>query len=221
MVQWVWEKAKQARLVTEVIIATDDERIARAAAGFGAKVEMTSPDLPSGTDRVAKVAERFSDMQVILNVQGDEPLILPEILDAVAQPLLEDADLPIATAVTPMTDANDYTNRNVVKAVIDDIHNALYFTREVNPRYRRNPSEEEEPAAVTAYRHLGIYGYQRAALMELARFAPSPLEQAENLEQFRFFGAGFTVRCVEVPPSGPGVDCPEDIEKIEALIKAG
>ncbi len=221
MVQWVWEKAKRAYLVTDVIIATDDERIARAAAGFGAKVEMTSPDLPSGTDRVAKVAERFTDMQVVLNVQGDEPLILPEILDAVVLPLLEDADLPIATAVTPMTDINDYANRNVVKAIVDEKHNALYFTRMVAPRYRRNPDEEKEPGEITAYRHLGIYGYQRAALMELARFTPSPLEQSESLEQFRFFGAGFTVRCVEVPPSGPGVDCPEDIPKVESLMKAG
>ena len=219
MVQWVWEKAKQARLVTEVIIATDDERIARAAAGFGAKVEMTSPELSSGTDRVAKVAERFGDMQVVLNVQGDEPLILPEILDAVAQPLLEDTDLPIATAVTPMTEPDDFQNPNVVKVVLNRAQNALYFSRAPIPFFRHG--FEKGRGQMTPYRHLGIYGYQRTALLALASLEPSLLEKAEELEQLRFLEAGYTIRCVETRPSGPGVDCPEDIAKIEALINAG
>lgn len=218
MVQWVWERTRRASRVNEVIIATDDERIARAVADFGARVEMTSSQLPSGTDRVAEVAARRIEFDVVLNVQGDEPLISPEVLDAVVQPLIASGELPVATALTSITDTNDYENRNVVKVVMDHKRNALYFSRAPIPFYAKgfNPKGTSE---ITAYRHLGIYGYQRTALLELSQLKPSPLELAEELEQLRFLEAGYVIHCVEVPPYGPGVDCPEDISKVETLLK--
>lgn len=221
MVQWVWEKAQTARLVTDVVIATDDKRIANVVAEFGARAEMTSPSLPSGTDRVAKVAMNFPEYQVILNVQGDEPLISPDVLDAVAQPLIENSDLPIATAVTRITDAEDYENENVVKVVLGHARNALYFSRAAIPFYKNGFSSREKQTMASPLRHLGIYGYQREVLLKLAQLKPSPLEQAEALEQLRFLEAGFTIHCAEVESSGPGVDRPEDIPKVEALLETG
>lgn len=219
MVEWVWERTRRASRVDDVIIATDDERIAQAAAQFGARVELTAQHLPSGTDRVAEVAGRHEEFEVILNVQGDEPLILPEVLDAVAQPLIENHKLPVATAVARITEPGELQNPDVVKVVMDPNRNALYFSRAAIPFHRGEFSAIEKVVPINAYRHCGIYGYQREALIELARLGPSPLEQAEELEQLRFLEAGFVIRCVEVAPSGPGVDRPEDIPKVEALLK--
>ncbi len=219
MLQWVWERARRARRVDDVIIATDDERIRDAAAHFGARVELTSEDLASGTDRVAEVAARHSEYQILLNVQGDEPLIAPEVLDAVAEPLIENRSLPVATAMTRIVDVGELQNPDVVKVVVDRSRNALYFSRAPIPFNRSGAAAETRSKPIAGYRHLGIYGYQRDALMKLAGLAPSPLEQVEELEQLRFLEAGFVIRCVEVAPSGPSVDRPEDIPKVEALLK--
>ena len=219
MVQWVWERTRRAERVADVIIATDDERIREAAARFGARVELTSEHLASGTDRVAEVAARHSEFEIVLNVQGDEPLIAPEVLDAVAEPLIENGNLPVATAVARLADTRDLQNPDIVKVVMDRSRNALYFSRAPIPFYRHRSGSRGESQLVAGYRHLGIYGYQRDALMELANLAPSPLEQAEELEQLRFLEAGFVIRCVEVAPSGPGVDRPEDVLKVEALLE--
>jgi 3-deoxy-manno-octulosonate cytidylyltransferase (CMP-KDO synthetase) len=220
MVQWVWERARRARRVDDVIIATDDERIRDAAEHFGARVELTSEHLASGTDRVAEVAARHGEYQILLNVQGDEPLIASEVLDAVAEPLIENSSLPVATAMTRVADSGgELQNPDVVKIVVDHKRNALYFSRAPIPFNRRDASPETRSLPITGYRHLGIYGYQRDALIKLASLAPSPLEQVEELEQLRFLEAGFVIRCVEVAPSGPSVDRPEDIPKVEALLK--
>jgi 3-deoxy-manno-octulosonate cytidylyltransferase (CMP-KDO synthetase) len=218
MVQWVYEKAQGAKRIREVIIATDDERICQAATDFGAKAEMTSPDLASGTDRVAEVAARHSEFEIVLNVQGDEPLISPQVLDAVAEPLMHDSALPIATAITRLAQMDDLQNSNVVKVVMNHKRNALYFSRAPIPFYRSRADFQEGSQTALPYRHLGIYGYQRRALLELAHLEPSPVEQAEQLEQLRFLEAGFTIRCVEVTAYGPGVDCPEDISRVEAIL---
>jgi 3-deoxy-manno-octulosonate cytidylyltransferase (CMP-KDO synthetase) len=219
MVQWVWERARRARRVDDVIIATDDERVREAAAHFGARVELTSEHLVSGTDRVAEVAARHSEFEIVLNVQGDEPLIAPEVLDAVAELLIENRSLPVATAVTRVSDAGELQNPDVVKVVVDRKRNALYFSRAPIPFNRRGVGPRTGSQPVAGYRHLGIYGYQRDALIKLASLAPSPLEQVEELEQLRFLEAGFVIRCVEVAPSGPGVDRPEDIPKVETLLE--
>jgi 3-deoxy-manno-octulosonate cytidylyltransferase (CMP-KDO synthetase) len=218
MVQWVFERVQQAKRVREIIIATDDERIFRAATDFGAKAEMTSPNSPSGTDRVAEVAARHSEFEIVLNVQGDEPLISPQVLDAVAEPLRNDSRLSISTAITRIAEVDDLQNPNVVKVVLNRERNALYFSRAPIPFYRSPVDFQEGSMAARPYHHLGIYGYQRDALLNLTKLEPSPLEQAEQLEQLRFLEAGFTIRCVEVASFGPGVDCPEDIPRVEAIL---
>jgi len=221
MVQWVYERARAASRVDEVIVATDDERILQAATNFGARAEMTSPNAASGTDRVAEVAARHAEFEIVLNVQGDEPLILPQVLDAVAEPLIDDPTLPIATAIARLAQMDDLQNPNVVKVVRNREQNALYFSRAAIPFYRSRMDFREDSKMPVPYRHLGIYGYQREALRKLAHLEPSPLEQAEQLEQLRFLEAGFTIRCVEVAAFGSGVDCPEDIPRVEALLKQG
>ncbi|MFH1011306.1 MAG: 3-deoxy-manno-octulosonate cytidylyltransferase [bacterium] len=218
MVQWVYERAKRAKRVDEVIIATDDERISRAATDFGAKVEMTSLELASGTDRVAEVAARHGEFEIVLNVQGDEPLILPQVLDAVAKPLLYEPNLPIATAIARLAQMEDLQNPNVVKVVASRERNALYFSRAPIPFYRSRVDFRGDSSMAVPYRHLGIYGYRREALLKLTKLEPSPLEQAEHLEQLRFLEAGFAIRCVEVMSFGSGVDCPEDIPNVEAIL---
>jgi 3-deoxy-manno-octulosonate cytidylyltransferase (CMP-KDO synthetase) len=218
MIQWVYERARAAARPDEVIIATDDERILQAANDFGAKAEMTSTDLASGTDRVAEVAARHKEFEIILNVQGDEPLISPKVLDAVAEPLSNDSRLPIATAITQLSQMDDLQNPNIVKVVMNSEQNALYFSRAPIPFYRSRADSREESRMAVPYRHLGIYGYRREALLQLTKLKPSPLEQAEQLEQLRFLEAGFTIHCVEVESFCSGVDCPEDIPKVEALL---
>jgi 3-deoxy-manno-octulosonate cytidylyltransferase (CMP-KDO synthetase) len=218
MLQWVFEQVHQAKRVREIIIATDDERIFRAATDFGAKVEMTSSDLHSGTDRVAEVAARHSEVEIVLNVQGDEPLISPQVLDTVAEPLMNDSRLPIATAMTRIVEPDDLQNPNVVKVVVNRERNALYFSRAPIPFYRSPVNFQGDSRVAQAFRHLGIYGYQREVLLYLTKLEPSPLEQAEQLEQLRFLEGGFTIRCVEVASFGPGVDCPEDIPRVEAIL---
>lgn len=219
MVQWVYEKVKQMKRIEDVIIATDDERVLRETIDFGAKAEMTSIHLASGTDRVAEVAARHREFEIVLNVQGDEPLISPRVLDAVAEPLEHDATLSIATAITRIAQTDDLQNPNVVKVVLNHKRNALYFSRAPIPFYRSRADLQKSLQAAPPYRHLGIYGYRRETLMRLTKLEPSPLEQAEQLEQLRFLEAGFTIHCVEVESFGPGVDCPEDIPKVEALLK--
>lgn len=219
MVQWVYERTQAAQRVDEVIIATDDERILQTATDFGARAEMTSPNAATGTDRVAEVAARHAEFEIVLNVQGDEPLITPQVLDAVTEPLMDEPNLPIATAIARLAQMDDLQNPNVVKVVKNREQNALYFSRAAIPFYRSRMDFRDEAKLSVPYRHLGIYGYQQEALRKLAHLEPSPLEQAEQLEQLRFLEAGFTIRCVEVAAYGSGVDCPEDIPRVEALLR--
>jgi len=207
IIQHVYERARRASLAEAVIVATDDERIAAVVRGFGGEVAMTRREHPSGTDRVAEVAGGL-DCEIIVNVQGDEPLINPAHIDAVAAPLLADASILMGTLCCPMAEVADLANPNVVKVVLDQQGFALYFSRLPIPFVR------DQRAEARRYRHLGLYAYRRDFLLSLAQLAPTPLEQAERLEQLRALEHGHRIRVVMVDQASPGVDTPGDLERL-------
>lgn len=216
LVQHVVERCREASSLEEVIVATDDTRIADAVRGF-VRVEMTSPDHPSGSDRIAEVAERI-ECDAVVNVQGDEPLIDPAVIDAVAQAL---DNCPMATAGTRLRTVEELDNPNVVKVVRGAQGRALYFSRRTIP-FLRDHADDPASAQMEAFpflKHIGIYGYRREVLLELVGFPPSPLENAEKLEQLRALENGIPIAVVEVDYESIGVDTPEDAAKVEAIIK--
>ncbi len=215
LIQWVVERCQGAGSLSEVIVATDDERIRTAAARF-CRVEMTAPDYPSGSDRIAEVAGRCA-CDAVVNIQGDEPLIEPAIVDAVARAL---SDTEMSTAAAPIRIAEDYENPNVVKVVVNAAGLALYFSRRTIPYLRQaaRSSVSEQLAAFPFLKHLGIYGYRRETLLRLVRFPVSPLESAEKLEQLRALENGIPIRVVQVEYDGVGVDAPADVPRVEALL---
>jgi len=210
IIQHVWERTRAARLCQQVIVATDDDRIAAAARGFGAEVAMTRPDHPSGTDRVAEVAGGMV-ADLIVNVQGDEPLIEPASIDAAVAPLLADASIPMGTLCCPIEDVEELANPNLVKVVCDQAGFALYFSRLPIPFVR------EHGGRAARHRHIGLYVYRREFLLALAKLPPTPLEQAERLEQLRVLEHGHRIRVVTVPQAFPGVDTPGDLERVRAM----
>src|SRR5580765_7347666 len=216
LLQHVVERCRQARRLAEVIVATDDTRIADVARKF-CRVEMTSPEHPSGTDRIAEVVARL-DGDAAVNVQGDEPLIDPAVIDAVAGAL---QDAPMSTAATPLRDPSEYDNPNVVKVVVNAAGRALYFSRRTTPFLREAASRSvsEQLAAFPFLKHLGIYGYRRDTLLQMVKFPVSPLESAEKLEQLRALENGIQIAVVKVDYDSVGVDVPEDVARVERLLK--
>ncbi len=200
--------------VDQVVIATDDERIAASARSFNAQTMMTSPDHPSGTDRVAETAKAFPQHQIIINVQGDEPLISPTLIDELAQTLLREPAVPMITAAAPIEDAALLPDANVVKVVLDCHSDALYFSRSPIPYARANDT------GITHYRHLGIYGFQRDFLFQFVQWPPSLLERTESLEQLRAIENGARIRVVLTQETSPGVDTPEQAAAIEILLRS-
>ncbi len=213
LVQHVWERCQQCTQVAEVIIATDDERIAQAAQGFGARAIMTSPSHPSGTDRIAEAAEKCGDFDSIINVQGDEPLISPALIDHLALELAREQSLRMITAAAIITEPELVQDPNVVKVVTDVHGDALYFSRSPLP-FVRNAS----PATVHK-RHLGIYGFRRDFLLEFVKWPPSMLEMTESLEQLRAMEHGVRLRVVMTDDVSPGVDTLEQALAVEARIQ--
>jgi 3-deoxy-manno-octulosonate cytidylyltransferase (CMP-KDO synthetase) len=215
LIQHVVERCQQARSLSELIVATDDERIRNVAARF-CRVEMTSPNHPSGTDRIAEVVERCA-CDAAVNIQGDEPLIDPAVIDQVAGAL---RDAPMSTAATPLRQVAEYDNPNVVKVVVSAGGRALYFSRRTIPYLRDAASRSvtEQLAAFPFLKHLGIYGYRREALRRLVQFPVSPLEQAEKLEQLRALEHGIELAVVRVEYDSVGVDVPEDVARVEQLL---
>lgn len=209
LVQHVWERCQECRQIDDVIIATDDERIAEAAASFGAKAVITDPAHPSGTDRIAEAAKSFPDHRVVINVQGDEPLISPALIDELARTMRDDPGVKMITAAAPIQDQAQITDPNVVKVIFDTQGDALYFSRSPLP-YVRNPA-----AWPRSYRHLGIYGFQRSFLFQFVAWPPSRLEQTESLEQLRALENGARIRVVLTDELSPGVDTPEQAAAIE------
>ncbi len=215
LLQHVVERCHRAKLLRNVIVATDDARIQEVARHF-CRVEMTSPKHPSGTDRVAEVIERFA-ADAAINIQGDEPLIDPEVIDAVAKAL---ANAPMATAATPIKDPAEYDNPNVVKVVVNRMDRALYFSRRTIPYLREAASRSvaEQLAVFPFLKHLGIYGYRRETLLRLVKFPVAPLEQAERLEQLRALENGIEIAVVRVDYDSVGVDVPDDVARVERLL---
>ena len=216
LVQHVVERCREAQSLADVIVATDDERIAKVAREF-CTVEMTRTDHPSGTDRIAEVAARL-DCDAVVNVQGDEPLIPATVIDAVAGAL---TDAEMTTAATPVRNIAEYSDPNAVKVVVDAAGRALYFSRRTIPFVRDSAEEspEQQCAAFPFLKHLGIYGYRRDTLKRLVEFAASPLEQAERLEQLRALENGIGIAVCLVEYESIGVDVPEDVQRVEALLR--
>lgn len=214
MLQHVYERASQARYLSRVVIATDDERIRDAARAFDAPVVMTRSDHASGTDRVAEAASA-DRAEVIVNIQGDEPLIDPAAIDAAALALLEDPDLPMATLKKRIDNPADIANPNVVKVVTDRFENAIYFSRAAIP-YVREPYARDSSTAAYA-KHIGLYVYRRDFLLGYSDLPVGPLEQIERLEQLRALENGFRIRVAETEYDSLGVDTPEDLERVSYL----
>ena len=210
MIQHVYERACHAVMPQEVVVATDSKIVADVVKEFGGKVMMTSPDHPSGTDRLAEVALSYPDIDVIVNVQGDEPMIPPEVIDRLAQAFADDKDLNMATLKTLMGE-EDYNNPNAVKVVTDQNGYALYFSRSLLP-YPRN-----RKADFKVYKHVGIYAYRRSFLLSYAAYEPTPLEQIEGLEQLRVLENGQRIKVLESKFQGIGIDTQEDLDAINAL----
>ena len=216
LIQHVVEQCQKAKSLSEVIVATDDTRIWELAQNF-CRAEMTLPDHPSGSDRIAEIAERIS-CDAVVNIQGDEPLIDPAVIDAVAAAL---AGNEMSTAATPIKNLAELDNANVVKVVVNAAGRALYFSRRTIPYLRDAASRpgNEQLAAFSFLKHLGIYGYRRETLLRLVKFPVSPLENAEKLEQLRALENGISIAVVKVDYDSIGVDVPEDVKRVEAILK--
>jgi 3-deoxy-manno-octulosonate cytidylyltransferase (CMP-KDO synthetase) len=222
MLEHVYERVSMARYLSTVIIATDDERIRDEARRFGARVLMTRDDHVSGTDRVAEVASAFEDMKLVVNVQGDEPLIDPAAIDSAVLPLLEEPAIPMGTLKKRIEDRREISDPNVVKVVTDRFENALYFSRTTIPYPRdagTGPPPGETPAA--HFKHIGLYVYRRDFLLRYSGFPVGPLERVERLEQLRALENGYKIRVVETDYESLGVDTPGDLERVRQLIRAG
>ena len=213
MIEHVYRRAAAARGVGAVVVATDDERIAAAVRGFGGIAMMTRAAHRTGTDRIAEVAAQLS-CEIVLNVQGDEPLIEPEMIEAVIAPLAADPMLEMSTVCVAITDRADYDNPNVVKVVKDRAGRALYFSRSPIPHF---PIPDPE-SRIPAYKHIGLYGYHRTFLLKFATLAQTPLERAESLEQLRAIEHGYRIHTVETRHDSIGVDTPEDLERVRQLL---
>ena len=214
LIQHVVEQCQRAKSLGEVIVATDDTRIWEVAQNF-CRVEMTRPEHPSGSDRIAEVAERC-DCDAVVNIQGDEPLIEPSVIDAVANAL---ANCEMSTAATHIKNPAELDNPNVVKVVVNAAGRALFFSRRTIPYLREAASGSSEQLAAFAFlKHLGIYGYRRGTLLRLVKFPVSPLEHAEKLEQLRALENGVPIMVVKVDYDSIGVDAPEDVARVVELL---
>jgi 3-deoxy-manno-octulosonate cytidylyltransferase (CMP-KDO synthetase) len=225
MIMHVVERASRARLVGRVIVATDDQRIADAVHNQGGEARLTSPLAASGTDRVAEIAATL-DAELIVNVQGDEPLIEPSTIDAAIEPLIEDPELQMSTTSEPIVSVDDVFNTSVVKVITDSRGFALYFSRSPIPyirpveRLALEASLRRDPALLSNYRkHSGLYAYRRSFLQQFAGMEPSPLEKLEALEQLRALENGIKIRVVRVAHRSIGVDTEQDYERVKRMIE--
>jgi 3-deoxy-manno-octulosonate cytidylyltransferase (CMP-KDO synthetase) len=211
MIAHVYERAAAATSVTRVMVATDDARIADTVRGFGGEAVLTSPSHQSGTDRLAEVAESL-DCDLIVNVQGDEPLLEPEMIDAAVAPFRDDRSLMMSTLRRRIRDSSELHNPNVTKVVVDRDGFALYFSRAPIPYTRAGQPE------VQAWCHIGLYVYRRSCLIQLARCSQTALERAEALEQLRALEHGVRIRVVETIHETIGVDTPDDLERVRRIM---
>jgi 3-deoxy-manno-octulosonate cytidylyltransferase (CMP-KDO synthetase) len=224
MIQWVYERAGRSRLVTRVIVATDDERIRKTVTGFGGEAIMTSQDHATGTDRIAEVVRGLS-CDLVVNVQGDEPLIHPDMIDQAVGPMVEDSSIPIGTVCRRIDNPKEAVDPNVVKVVLDRNGFALYFSRAPIPWNRDGWAGRdclaEFPLSGPMYKHIGLYVYRRKFLLEYAGMPQTVLETAEKLEQLRALESGYRIRTVVTEHESFGVDIPGDLGKILKRLEEG
>jgi 3-deoxy-manno-octulosonate cytidylyltransferase (CMP-KDO synthetase) len=212
LLRHVWERCRRAKKLDRLIIATDDFRIAEAAFDWGAEVAMTSSKHASGTDRIAEVVAKLKPFGLVINIQGDEPLIDPNLIDRLVRDLQRDRKLQMITAAHPFDDPREAKSPHQVKVVVNQKGEALYFSRATIP-FARGSS-----AQVRYFRHQGIYGYRRDLLLRFVRWKTSPLERAESLEQLRALENGVKIQVVMTGSGSPGVDTPEDARTMERLM---
>lgn len=214
MIQHVYENVTRSSILDDVIVATDNYKIKKVVEGFGGKAVLTSPDYTTGTDRVAEVARNL-DVQVVVNIQGDEPFINPEMINEVAEPLLRDKNILMGTLMHEIKNEEDLSNPNVVKVVTDKSGFALYFSRSLIPYLRRSEGHR-------AFEHIGIYSYQKDFLLKFAELKPTPLETSESLEQLRALENGYRIKVVLTKQKyiALSVDTPEDLEKARVFAKS-
>lgn len=212
MIQHVYERAAGANLLDDVIVATDDSRIVDTVKQFGGKARLTSPDHATGSDRIAEIAQ-YEDCDLVVNIQGDEPLILPEIVDEIVDVLIKDSSLPMSTGRYQVLDPELFENPNVVKVVCDEKGDALYFSRSLIP-YPRNDEMLE------VFEHIGVYAYQKDFLMKYVTFDNTPLSNTESLEQLRVMEKGYKIRVVKTiyAYNALSVDTQEDLDSVIAII---
>ena len=217
MIQRVWERASQAARISRVIIATDDDRILKAAAEFGAEAVMTRSEHRSGTERVAEVAVHVggSDDEVFVNVQGDEPLVEPEAIDTLVEAIESGEGVSVATLMVPIAKPADIMDPNIVKVVLDFDDNALYFSRAPIPWVR----DRESPVHVQHMKHLGLYAFRRSALLDFPTLPVGDLERIEQLEQLRWMENGYKIRVAETHHDSVSVDVAEDVARVEQLLR--
>lgn len=213
MIEWVWRRASQAKKLSEVIVACDDQRIADCVKGFGGKAMMTDPHHPNGSSRVAEVVSKTS-AEVYINIQGDEPMMDPRGIDQLVE-VFQDHSIQVATLAVSKKSEEEYHNPNVVKVVCDEKGNALYFSRSPLPYYR-----EKSADGIRFLKHLGIYGYRQEFLLQFVNWKVSKLENLEKLEQLRILERGIPIRVIETAKDSVSVDTAEDLAQVEAKMSA-
>lgn len=214
LIQQTYENACRCKTLDHVLIATDDDRILDHVKTFGADAVMTSPSCATGTDRMAEAIRhdrRFADVEIVVNVQGDEPCLEPEVITAVVEALREEPETLVATAVVPLTDPAEAVDRSVCKCVMSVDGHALYFSRVLIPAGKMVDFRQELPY----FKHLGLYAYRRKFLLHYNDLTPTPLQQAEDLEQLKILEHGFRIKTIIVESNSHGVDTPEDLKRAE------
>lgn len=224
MIRWVYERARLSKFVDRVLVATDDDRIEQAVRSFGGDVVMTSRDHATGTDRIAEAIKDI-ECDIVVNVQGDEPLIRPEMIDLAVEPLISDPGIHMGTLCRRIEDRKEAFDPNVVKVVFDEKGFALYFSRAPIPwdrdAWAGKDSISNQPLSGPMYKHIGLYVYRRDFLLSYARMPQTVLESREKLEQLRCLEKGFKIKVVPTEYESFGVDIPEDLSKIEKFIENG
>ncbi|HEX9934698.1 MAG TPA: 3-deoxy-manno-octulosonate cytidylyltransferase [bacterium] len=220
MIQHVFERARRADLLSEVWVVTDDERIFRAVESFGGKAVMTPSDLPSGTDRIARAA-RSTDADIVVNIQGDEPMIEPDEVNLVAGILIDDPKAVMGTLVKKITRLEELESPNTAKVILDENRNAIYFSRSPVPFVRDREDRAEWFHAAVLYKHVGIYSYRKDFLLTYAGWPPSFLEKTEKLEQLRAIEKGVRIKTAETSFEPVCVDEPEDAERVREILLSG
>ena len=205
MVQWTYENASRCKALTEIVVATDSEEIAAVVHAAGGKTLMTDPNIQTGSDRVAAVAQQFPEMDVIINLQGDEPFIRPLMLEQLIKPFLDGENVQMTTLAYPIKSQDEFTDPGAVKVILDQNHNALYFSRAPIPYFR-------VAADAPVYHHMGLYAFRRDFLLQYTQLSQTPLENAEALEQLRVLEHGYKIRVCLTEERTLEINTPEELE---------